>query len=228
MTKQLTYQNYLDGTKQILEESKKEKTPYSVEVSGKEFIVYPGVFSPKYFHDTEIFARHLPVKPGEALLEIGPGTGVVSITAAYKGAGQVLAVDINPIAVTNTQANIVAHHLESRVGVRCGDLYDPLKSGEKFDTIFWNVPFGLVPDSELSDLEKSIYDPGYESIERFIKEAKRYLKPWGRVLIGFSSTLGRLDLIQKFCSEVGLILTLLHEEGSEEVHPVKFEIFEAK
>lgn len=228
MIKPLTYQDYLDGTKQVLEESKKEKAPYSVEVLGKKFIVYPDVFSPKYFHDTEIFASHVPITPGQSFLEIGPGTGVISITAANKGAQRVVGIDINPRAVVNTHANILAHHLEDQVSVRRGDVYSALTEYEKFDTIFWNVPFGLVLDNELSDLEKSIYSPGYESIERFIKEAKRHLNPFGKLLIGFSSTLGRLELVQKFCDEAGLALKLLYKEESEEVHPVKFELFEAK
>ncbi|MDO8565783.1 MAG: tRNA (adenine(22)-N(1))-methyltransferase TrmK [Candidatus Moranbacteria bacterium] len=228
MMKPLTYQDYLDGTKQVLEESKKEKVPYSVEVLGKEFVVYPDVFSPKYFHDTEIFASHLPITSGQSFLEIGPGTGVISIVAVYKGAERVVAIDINPQAVANTQANIEAHHLEERVSVRFGNLYSALEEGEKFDTIFWNVPFGLVSESGLSDLEKSIYDSGYQSIERFVIEAKRHMNSPGRLLIGFSSTLGRLDLVQKFCIEAGMTLKLLHEEESEEVHPVKFELFEAR
>jgi len=57
-------------------------------------------------NDTELFANNLPVVDGEEMLEIGPGTGVISITAAYKGAKKVVAIDINPDAVRNTQANI--------------------------------------------------------------------------------------------------------------------------
>ena len=221
------YQQYLDGTNQILQQSKRENNPYTVTVLGRKFIVYPNVFSPKYFYDTEIFAEHLPITKGEALLEIGPGTGVISITAVFKGARKVVAIDINPDAVANTDANIKAHHLEEKAEVRQGDVYSSLKEGEKFDTIFWNTPFGLV-DEDVPDLEKAVFDPGYKSTERFIKEGFQHLMPNGRLLIGFSSTLGKLDLIKKFCQESGLSLKQVYEEESEEVHPVKFEIFEAK
>ena len=62
------YKDYLDGTKQVLEESQQEKEPYLTTVSGKEFVVNPNVFSPKYFNDTELFADNLPVKKDEEML----------------------------------------------------------------------------------------------------------------------------------------------------------------
>ena len=78
-----------------------------------------------------------------------------------------------------------------------GDLYDALRKNEKFDSIFWNAPFGLILDKNVTNLEKSIYDPEYKSTEKFIKKAKNHLKTNGKLYIGFSSTLGRLDLLEK-------------------------------
>ena len=223
-----TYKDYLEGTRRILELSTLEKVPYRTVVSGREFIVYPNVFSPKYFHDTEIFAQHLPVRHGEELLEIGPGTGAISITAVYEGAVKVVAIDINSDAVRNTQANIELHQVQKRVEVRHGNVYDALKQGETFDTIFWNMPFGFVETNNASDLDRAVFDSQYRSTERFIKESKRHLKHNGRVLIGFSSTLGRLDLLEQFCKAAKLELRLLYKEQSEETYPVTFEMFEAK
>ena len=225
--KPLAYKDYIEGTRQILEESKKEKEQYVVTVLGKEYIVFPNVFSPKYFNDTELFAKNLPVKIEEEMLEIGPGTGIISITAIEKGARRVLAIDINPSAVENTRENIRKYNLGDKIEVRQGDVYSELKPEEKFDTIFWNTPFGLVEDEKIPDLEKAVYDPNYKSTEKFIKEAKQHLKEKGRLLIGFSSTLGKIDLIKQFTEEAGFDLKLIFEAESEEVHPVKFEIFEA-
>ena len=226
--KPLSYKDYIEGTRQILEASKTEKKPYTVFVLGKEYIVHPNVFSPKYFKDAELFAGNFPIKKGEEILEIGPGTGVISITAINKGAKKAITIDMNPSAVKNTQENIEKHNLEDKMEVRQGDVYDALRPNEKFDTIFWNTPFGLIEENHISDLEKSVYDPGYKSTEKFIKGAKDHLKENGRLLIGFSSTLGKLDLIKRFSKEAELNLKLIYEVESEEVHPVKFEIFEAK
>jgi len=228
MKNQTSYKDYTIGTGSVLEKSQQEQRRYIVKVIGREFIVLPNVFSPKYFNDTEIFAKHLPITPGEEMLEIGPGTGAISITAAYRGAKKVLAIDINPDAVKNTHENIQKHKLEDRIEVRLGDLYEALKPGEKFDSIFWNTPFAYIDEGEVSDLEKAVYDPGYKSTKRFILEAKEHLKKDGRVLIGFSTTLGKFKKIEEFCQEAGFDLRLIFEAESEEVHPVKFEIFEAR
>ena len=225
--KLLKYKDYIEGTRKVLDESKAETEPYKVIVCEKEFIVLPNVFSPKYFHDTELFAENFPVQSGEEMLEIGPGTGVISIVAIYKGAKKVLAIDINPDAVKNTQTNIDLHDMKEKIEVRHGNLFESLKPNEKFDTIFWNTPFGFVENENVPDLEKAVYDPSYKSTEKFIKEAKQHLKKGGRVLVGFSTTLGRLDLLQKFAEEAGLSLCLIYEAESKETHPVKFEIFEA-
>lgn len=219
--------DYLAGTQQRIDESKREGKPYSTIVDETEIIVHPNVFSPKYFRDTEIFAKNLPIRKGEDLLEIGPGTGAVSIISIYRGAKTATCIDINSDAVKNTQANIDLHGMQDRMEVRQGNVYDALKEWEKFDTIFWNTPFAYI-EGEVPDLEKAVSDTLYRSTERFIKEAPQHLREGGRVLIGFSSTLGRLDLIQKYCEEAGFALRLVHEEQSEEVHPVKFEIFEAR
>ena len=222
-----TYEEYLRATATVLAESQQEIAHYNTWVLGYNFIVLPGVFSPKYYNDTELFAQELPINPGEKVLEIGPGTGAISIIAAHKGAGRVVVIDRNPQAVRNTQLNIERHHLEDRVEVREGNLYEPVLVGEKFDVIFWNTPFGLVPeDVELTDLERAVFDPGYEANKRFIQEAYQHLKPGGRIYLGTSSTLGRLDLLEKFAAEAGYELELIFEEDSTEILPVKFEIFQ--
>ncbi len=224
----LRHEDYLEGTRQLLEQSAQEQKPYRITVLGEEFIVLPKVFSPKYFKDTEFFARRPPAKTSEEMLEIGPGTGVISVMAAERGAGKVVAIDINPEAVKNTMINSVLRHVQDKVETRQGNLYDKLKPEEKFDTIFWNVPFGLTDKETVADLEKAVFDPHYRNIERFIKEAPAHLKKNGKILIGFSTTLGRYDLLEKFVRESGMSLVLIDEEQSEEVHPVKFELFEAK
>ena len=221
-----TYDEYLKGTKTVLEESKKQTEPYTVSVAGEEFIVLPNVFSPKYFYDTELFATNLPINRVTRMLEIGPGTGAISVIAIKRGVKYVLAIDINPDAVKNTQMNIEKHCLQEKMEVRHGNLYDSLKEDEKFDVIFWNTPFGLV-DYDVSDLEKAVYDPGYKSTERFIKEAPLHLKTGGKLLIGFSSTLGKLDLLEQYAKDTGFVTSVVYETKSTETHPVKFEILEA-
>lgn len=217
---------YLLGTKQILNESQKEDSPYWTEVSGKKFIVYPNVFSPKYFYDTEFFAKNISVQKDEEFLEIGPGSGVISVFMAIKGA-RVTAVDINPDAVKNTRKNAQIHRVDQRVGVYEGDIYSPVE-GKKFDTIFWNTPFGYTDEESITALEKAVFDPGYRSTKIFIENAKDHLKDNGRVLIGFSSTLGHIGKLKELIRHNGFTIRTVSSIESVETHPVKFELFELR
>lgn len=211
--------------KKIEEETKET---HFLNVLGKSFAVFPTVFSPKYFKDPEFFARELPIKKGKTFLEIGSGSGIISIFALNKGASAVTAIDINPKAVDNTEYNAKLHNVQEKIKVLHGDVFDPLKD-EKFDTVFWNVPFGLVKEKDLNYLEKGVWDTEYNSIIKFIEQAKNYLNESGRVLIGFSSTIGDLDYLYKILEDNGYTFTILKTLDSQSVDfSTKFEIIEAR
>ena len=217
---------YLEGTAGILRKSQKEKKKYYTKILGKRFVVYPNVFSPKYFKDTEFFAKEIPIKKGEEFLEIGCGTGIISIFVALKGASKILAVDINSNAVKNAKENAKLHKVEKKLKVLYGDLFQPIRKGAKFNSIFWNTPFGYVK-RKVSMLERAVFDPGYKATKRFITESKKYLKKDGRLLIGFSSTLGHLNLLKKLLKREGYKMKLIKEKKSKEKYPVKFQLYEA-
>ena len=60
------------------------------------------------------------VQPGDAVLDVGCGSGVLSIAAGRLGAASILATDIDPIAVEatieNCQRNGLAHLVDARAG----------------------------------------------------------------------------------------------------------------
>jgi release factor glutamine methyltransferase len=173
---------------------------YMVTVNNKDFVVFPGVFSPKYFEDAQFFSKNIPFQKGGAFLEIGCGTGVVAIFGALNGVKKVVATDINPQAVSNTLENVSLHDLKDIVDVRHGDLFEPIKE-EKFDQIFWNMPFLYSEQKEVSLLEKSTFDYKDEKKTQFIKEAKNYLSKNGKLYIGYSSNYGDMrkifDILKK-------------------------------
>lgn len=218
---------YLAGTKKVLKNSQKIKKPYWVTIAKKKFIILPNVFSPKYFFDTEFFAKNINVDKDEKFLEIGPGSGVISVFAALNGA-KVTAIDINPQAVKNTIKNAKIHNVEKRVKVYQGNLFSPLAIDEKFDIIFWNTPFGYINNQNISILEKSVFDPKYKSTKIFISGSRDYLKDNGRLLIGFSPTLGHLGKLKDLLKENGFVVKMIAKTKSVETHPVSFDLFEAR
>lgn len=60
--------------------------------------------------------------PGAAVLDLGTGSGILAIAAAKLGAGRVLAVDRDPVAVKTARGNIVTNGVQGTVGVVRGSL----------------------------------------------------------------------------------------------------------
>lgn len=218
--------NYINGTYRILHQSSSEKRPYFIRVADRDFVVYPGVFSPKYFKDSVFFAQSLPVEKGEELLEIGCGAGLTSVIAAIKGA-KVTATDINPVALENTRENALMHQVSDKIMLVESDLYRSLGS-KKFDSIFWNVPW---MDSSARNLEeRSVFDKNHHSLKEFIEDAHLHLKQNGKVFIGFSSTLGNLEKLKEFCNRVHFRLNSIASTSADYGDPiglVDIELFQA-
>ena len=62
------------------------------------------------------------VKPGDRVLDVGCGTGILSILAAKLGASEVKAVDIDPLAVECAERNVELNGCADRVSVEWRDL----------------------------------------------------------------------------------------------------------
>ena len=68
--------------------------------------------------------RHL--QPGAPLIDLGAGTGILSIGAAKLGARPILAVDIDGEAVRVARANVALNQVEANVRVEQGSLAEVL------------------------------------------------------------------------------------------------------
>ena len=169
-----------------------------IKYNEMEFQTHPEVYEPA--EDTFLFADNLNIKKNDHVLEIGPGTGIISIIIS-KTAEKVVAVDINPHAVECTRKN-AEHNKAFNIDVREGDLFDPVK-GEKFDLILFNTPYlPTGEDEKVDDQLEAAWDggeEGRETIDRFLDGLYDHLKPHGRVqlvqssLSGIPKTLKRLE-----------------------------------
>jgi len=74
--------------------------------------------------------------PGARVLDVGCGSGILSIAALRLGAGSVVGLDIDPIAIEATTANARRNRLARRVRARVGSI----PSGEPpFDLVLANL-----------------------------------------------------------------------------------------
>ena len=108
------------------------------------------------------------------VLDIGSGSGILAETALKK-TKEVLAVDIDEKAVNGLR--------KKGINAVKSDLFENVKG--KFDLIIFNPPY--LPEEGIED--KAIYGgkKGYEILERFFKDAKKFLNENGKILIVFSS-----------------------------------------
>lgn len=156
-----------------------------IEIDGMNVKILPGVFSPEIFFESKWFAEKVAqLASGKSLLEIGPGTGIIGLIAARKGA-EVTAVDINENAIENTKLNFGENGL--MVDARLGSVYEPLNGSEKFDLIFWNHPFNKTEQLDTDPFLKSVFDYKYENTEAYISESRKHLSTNGRIFLGTSN-----------------------------------------
>ena len=151
---------------------------------------FEGVYEPA--EDSWLMVNHLPEITG-SILEIGCGTGIISVHLASKGA-QVTAVDLNPKAVEATRFNSMNNGV--RVEVLEGDMFASV-GGRRFGTIVCNPPY-LPPSDEKyedSDLALAVEGgpTGTEFISRFLSDAPEHLEENGSIYLITSSRMKNLE-----------------------------------
>ncbi len=132
--------------------------------------------------DSILLIESLDVSPGERVLEVGCGSGVVSIHCAVNGCA-VTAVDINPRAVDLARANAEANGLS--FPIRESDVYENVEG--VFDTIVFNLPYLPVDDEGLLAKAWSGGPDGLGPLPRLLEGAPDHLVPGGRVVVVVSS-----------------------------------------
>ena len=107
----------------------------------------PGIFSYRSTDiGTALLAKHIPDCTGLKVLDLGCGSGVVSLVAFERGAKSVLALDVNAVAVTVTSRNF---YLKSLSGIgRCTNLTEGVE--EEFDLVLSNPPFHHGSETDFS------------------------------------------------------------------------------
>jgi release factor glutamine methyltransferase len=139
-----------------------------VTVGQREFFVSDRTRPPSV--QSMYLLKHWKIKEGEEVLDIGTGSGVQAVFAA-ETAKRVVATDISLSAVNTAIFNAQHNGFRDKMEVRHGDLFAPVKDGERFDVILLNIGYP--------------YGPGTEGLwtlhQRFFAEVGKYLKPGGRV-----------------------------------------------
>ncbi len=191
----------------------------TIRYLGKDFHVYPNTFWP--FMDSQPLVQKLRIKPGESVLDVGTGSGVIAVFACYHGAGRVLALDINPAALKSAQRNASEHGYADVMEVRRSDLFDAV-GDEQFDVITANLPFRNKPAPDV--VARSQWDTEFQTNTRFFQQVRRYLKPGGRIYFAHSN-FGAVDEVRRLAKQAGFSIRLMARTPAEQDEERQFYAF---
>ena len=120
------------------------------DYKGISITVMPGVFHPGFFSSTKFIVQYLNHQSlaNKTFLEVGSGTGLISIIAA-KANARVTALDFSKTAIENTTRNARLNDVE--LSVVHSDLFSALQN-ESFDWIVINPPYYARDPGNESDL----------------------------------------------------------------------------
>lgn len=140
-------------------------------------------------------------------LDMGCGSGVESEAMLLSGAKSVLAVDINPSAVIETNKRIKTSfpgHIQKLFSAKKSNLFSNVK--DKFDFIAFNPPY--VPSDEIKWVDLDGGEEGREIIDKFIPLAKKHLNKNG-VLLLLITSLNKPSVVKKILKKNGFSVKIV-------------------
>jgi 16S rRNA G1207 methylase RsmC len=105
-------------------------------------VLRPGVFTPT--HTTLTMADALEIDPGDVVLDVGCGSGVLGFVAARLGAARIIGCDVSAAAVDSAGENARRLGLSDRTEYHLGHLFGPVADVEA-DVVIGDV--SGIPDA---------------------------------------------------------------------------------
>ena len=148
---------------------------YTAKEGEKIIDIDPGMAFGTGTHETTrmcINAIEKYMNKGDSLIDIGCGSGILSIAAAHLGAEKVIAVDLDKLAVKVSKENVDLNGFSNTIDVRYGDLTDVID--EKADVIVANIIADIIAklSENIADFMK---DGGYFISSGIINDKKDFV-----------------------------------------------------
>jgi methylase of polypeptide subunit release factors len=157
----------------------------TVKFEDMELIVPSGVYAPRPGSSTEFVSRNWRAAELDggrgSLLEIGAGSGALTLFAAKQG-WRAIGADIDEVAVASARANARKNGIAARFVH--SNLFGAF-SGERFDVVLFNQPFFHKP--VVQPHERPLADANGELTRRMLDEAASLLNPGGKLVFTFSN-----------------------------------------
>lgn len=106
----------------------------------KQFTIHQDQCAMKVSTDACILGAWVPVEQAENILDIGAGTGLLSLMMAQRSTARIDAVELDQPAFEQAKSNISQSKWHNRISVFQGKIQD-FSSDKKYDYIVSNPPF---------------------------------------------------------------------------------------
>jgi ribosomal protein L11 methyltransferase len=130
--------------------------------------------------------------PGMSVLDLGTGSGILSIAAAKLGASSVLALDIDPVAVKAARSNIRINGVDDHIQVKRGTL--SIRTQREFKGTF---------DMALANITA-------QAISGFSQSFTKILRPGGKLIVSGINSQGLDEVL------ISLVLANFKLEKAEQ------------
>lgn len=166
--------------------------------------------------------RHSPLVKDKDVLEIGTGSGLISLCCAKYGANRVVATDINPHAVANARYNARRLGVAGRMEVRQVSQSDPgafavIGPDERFDLVISNPPW---EDDHPRGIENyALDDEGFALMKSLLQDLKKHLKPGGRAFLAYGCVTA-IKTLQRLAPQHGFALRTWDDRRLDELDEV--------
>lgn len=143
-----------------------------------------------YGHDAVLLANFVRAKAGERMIDLGAGTGIVSILAHAKTGAHVLAVDIDPACCDLARRSVAMNGLEDAIEVLEADMrgLTAARLGP-FDAAACNPPYFSGGTESPNPARRRSMFQGECALEDALACAWRLLKNGGRLFICYPANL---------------------------------------
>lgn len=192
------------------------KGKYSTVFKGIEIIVFPGVLNPSYTKVSGFLSDNIEIPEGAKVLDVFCGSGALGLTHA-KSARNILGLDISKKAISCAKENAKKLGFSGKTEYRVSDVFNNIKSKEKFDIIIANPP--LLPINPRTEFEKNFADSDEMEInKKFVAGCKDYLEDCGVVYVTTSTASNILlddgtteDIVINVAKKYGLKFEIIAE-----------------
>ena len=138
--------------------------------------------------DSYMLQRHVERLVWGRVLDVGTGSGIQAVTAAKKAdVSRVVAIDINPEAIEAALWRASDESVLEKMKFVVSDLFEKVEGA--FDWIIFNPPY-LPSEGGLADPTWDGGKGGFETTERFLRDARGRLAVGGSILLIYSSETG--------------------------------------